>query len=151
VHSLPESGSLPSAWRFAECFLSSTRQSSTLGKNHIFREQESRHRKTLVKNCFAECRTLGEWRRSTKGHQQPSIADGRYLCRASSFGTRQRSYFAECAKPDTRQTMLCQVSILDTRQSIFVFSQSNFFYYVLYYVNLNVPFWHNYKSVCYNY
>jgi hypothetical protein len=51
------------------------------------------------------------------------------------------SYFAECRPADTRQTMLCCVSILDTRQSIFFFfSQPNFYGLFLYYVNLHVSF-----------
>jgi hypothetical protein len=33
--------------------------------------------RTLGKDVFVECRTLGERRRSTKGRQQPSIADCR--------------------------------------------------------------------------
>jgi hypothetical protein len=133
MYTLPESGSLPSARRFDEYFLSGTRQSSTLGNDHIYREQDARHRKTLGKDRFAECQTLDEWRRSAKGHQQSSIADDRYLYWAPSIDTWQRIYFAECLKPDTRQTMLCRVSILDTRQSIFkffFFSQPKFLWFV---------------------
>jgi hypothetical protein len=102
---LPESGSLLSAQRFAESFLSGAWQSSTLGNDCVYGEQDSRHRKTL-----------GESRRSAKGRQQPSIADGRYLCR---------------------------VSFMDTRQSIFYFfsfpnqTLSGMF---LHYVDLHVPF-----------
>jgi hypothetical protein len=55
LHTLPESESLPSAWRFAECFLSGTlgkeafaecrtRQSPALGNDGVCREQDSRHR-----------------------------------------------------------------------------------------------------------
>jgi hypothetical protein len=79
---LPETGSLPSARRFAECFLSGTRQSFSLSNDRVCREQVSRYRKTLGKDNFAECQTLGEQRRSAKDRQQPSISDGRYLCRA---------------------------------------------------------------------
>jgi hypothetical protein len=32
----------------------------TLGNNHVYREQDSRHRKTLDKDGFAKCQTLGE-------------------------------------------------------------------------------------------
>jgi hypothetical protein len=53
-------------------------------------KQNSQHRNTLGKKIFAECQTLGEWQRSAKSRQQPSVSDGRYLCRAPSFGTRQR-------------------------------------------------------------
>jgi hypothetical protein len=67
--------------------------------------------------------------------------------------TRQRDYLAECRPPDTRQTMLCRVPILGTRRSILFFSFSNqtFSGMLLHYVDLHDPFWHNYKSVCYNY
>jgi hypothetical protein len=68
-HSLPESGYLLSARRFAKCFLSGTRQSPTLGNDHVYREQDSRHRNTLDKEIFVECQTLGEWRCSAKAHQ----------------------------------------------------------------------------------
>ena len=34
--------------------------------------------------------------------KEPSISNGRYLCRAPDFGTRQRSYFAEWLTFDTR-------------------------------------------------
>jgi hypothetical protein len=51
--SLPESGSLPSARRFAECFSSGTRQSPALGNDHIYREQDSRQKKILGKDIFA--------------------------------------------------------------------------------------------------
>jgi hypothetical protein len=63
--------------RFAECFLLGTRQSPALGNDRVYREQDSRHRNTLDKDVFAECQTLGEWRRSAKGRQQLSIAGGR--------------------------------------------------------------------------
>jgi hypothetical protein len=81
----------------------------------------------------AECRTLSERRRSAKGRQHPSIADGRYLCRAPSFGTQQSSFFAECFSSDTQHNTLCRVPFLDTRQItffIFLFSQPNFLWYV---------------------
>jgi hypothetical protein len=97
---------------FAVC---RTRQSPALGNNHVYREQDSRHRKTLGKEVFAECQTLDERRRSIKDRQQPSIADGRYRCRAPNFGTRQISFFVECLTSDTRQGILCRVSFVDTR------------------------------------
>jgi hypothetical protein len=121
---------LPSARRFAECC---TWQSPALGNDRIYREQDSRHRKTLGKEIFAECQTLGEWRHSTKGRQPPSIADGRYLCRAPGFGTRQRSLFAKCLMYDTRHSTLCRVSPLDTQEKyifIFFFFQPNFLWFV---------------------
>jgi hypothetical protein len=98
---------LPNDSCFVGCCI---RQSHTLGNNYVYWEQDSQHRKTLAKDRFAECQTLGEQRRSVKGRQQPSIANDRYLCRVSGFGTQQKNYFAKCLKPDTRQTMLCRVS-----------------------------------------
>jgi hypothetical protein len=48
----------------------------------------------LVTTTFTKSRTLGTRRHSAKvARQQPSIADGRYLCRESGLGTRQSSYF----------------------------------------------------------
>jgi hypothetical protein len=126
---------------------------SCLGNDHVYREQDSRHRKTLGKDNFVECQTLGEQRRSAKVCQQPSIVDGRYLCRVLSFGTVQRSFFVECLTSDTQPSMLCRVPFLDTRQSIFLFFFPNqtFCGMFLHYVDLHIPFWHNYKSVFYNY
>jgi hypothetical protein len=80
-----------------------------------------------------EYQTLGERWCSSKDRQQQSIADGRYLCRVSKVNTRQRSYFAECHPPDTRQTMFYRVPTLHTQQNIFLFfffSQPNFFCFV---------------------
>jgi hypothetical protein len=77
--------------------------------------------RTLGKETFAECQTLGEWRRSAKGRQQPSIADGRYLYRAPSFGTQQRSFFTECQTAKTRQSMLCQVPFFTLGKVYFYF------------------------------
>jgi hypothetical protein len=107
--------------------------------------------RTLDKDLFIECQTLGERRRSVKCHQQPSIADGRYLCRALDIGTRQKSYFAECRLPDTWQVMLCQVPTLDTQQNIFLFfsfPNQTFCGLFLHYA-LHVQFWHISQSVCY--
>jgi hypothetical protein len=64
VASLPESVALSSAFCRAlgkEAFVEHhTRQSPALGKDHVCREQDSRHRNTLDKDIFAECQKLGE-------------------------------------------------------------------------------------------
>jgi hypothetical protein len=134
---------------FAEC---RTRQSPALGNDRIYREQDSQHRKTLGKEVFADCQTLGERRRSAKGRQQPSIADSRYHCRASNFSTHQRSFFDECLTSDTRRSILCRVPFVNTRQSIFLFFLNQTFCGMfIHYIDLHVPFWHNYKSIFYNY
>jgi hypothetical protein len=101
-------GSLPSARRFAECFLSGTRQrslwrsSATLGKvllsvTTAFSESRTLDTgKTLGKDRFSERQALDERRSSAMDRQKSSIADGRYLCRVSGVDARQRRYFAEC-------------------------------------------------------
>jgi hypothetical protein len=87
-HALPESDALPSARLFAECILLGTRQSPALGNDRVYREQDSRQRKTLDKDNFAERQALDERWRSAKDRQQASIADGHYPCRVSSPYTR---------------------------------------------------------------
>jgi hypothetical protein len=82
-----------------------TQQSPALGNDGVCREQDSRHRNTL-----------DEGRLSAKGRQPPSKADGCYLCREPSSGSPQRIFFAECPPFDTRQSKLCRVPLLDTRQ-----------------------------------
>jgi hypothetical protein len=79
------------------------------------------------------CRVLGVFPSVLCRQQQPFISDGRYLCREPDFDTRQRRYFAECRPADSRQTMPCRVSYLDTRQNIFLylyFFQPNFLWCV---------------------
>jgi hypothetical protein len=63
---------------FVECL---TQQSSALSNDHVYREQD--YLQTLDKDLFIEYQTLAEARRSTKGRQQPFIADSRYFCRVS--------------------------------------------------------------------
>jgi hypothetical protein len=103
-------GALPSAFCRAldkEVFAEHrSRQSTALGNDHVYREQNSRHRNTLGKEIFAECQTLGEWQRSANGHQQPSKADDRYLCQAPS------------------------VILGHSAKYFFLFSQPNFLWYV---------------------
>jgi hypothetical protein len=65
--------------------------SPALGNDRVYRKQDSQHKNTLSKENFAECQILGERWRLAKSHQEPSIADDRYLCRALGFSTRQRS------------------------------------------------------------
>jgi hypothetical protein len=50
--------------------------------------------------------------------------------------------------------LICRVSFPDTRQSVFYFSfffHQTFSTMFLHYIDLHVPFWHNYQRVCYNY
>jgi hypothetical protein len=124
-----------------------TRQSPTLGNDHVYREQDARHMKTL-----------DERRHSAKGCQQPSIADGRYLWRAPGFGTRQRSYFVASlpsVSSPTLDKLFFDECLSWTLGKVyfyfFSFPNQTFCGLFLHYVDLHVPFWHNYKSVCYNY
>jgi hypothetical protein len=103
-----------------------------------------------AKSPFTECWTLGTGRHSAK-ISLPSVkhsAKGALgkapsavvpkltavsLCREPTAGTRQRGFFAECYTVGTRQSILCRVSSLDTRQSIFLFflfCLSKFLWYV---------------------
>jgi hypothetical protein len=112
---LPESGPLPSAGGFAECFLSGTRQrrlcerrtrqSPALGKELIYRVQDTRHRQALGKDCFAKCQTLGKdgsRQRAVSGRLQLTAVS---LCRGPKAGTRQSLLFAECQISGTRQSI----------------------------------------------
>jgi hypothetical protein len=92
---------------FAECFFSSTQQSLALGNELVYRVQDTRHRKTLDKDMFAEWQTLG------KGGARQRAINGRLkltaisLCRGLRAGTRQSPLYRVCS--------------LDIRQSIFLF------------------------------
>jgi hypothetical protein len=143
---LPESGSLPSARTFAECFLSGTRQSPALGNDLVYRVQDTRYIITLGKDNFTECRTLG------KDGARQRVVSGRpkmmavNLCRGSKEGTRQRGFFADCQLDDTRQRPLYRVPFFGTRQSTFLFfnfGNQTFCGMFLHYVDLHVPFWDN--------
>ena len=72
---LPESGSLPSAGGFAECFLSGTRQSPKLGKDLIYRVQDTRHSPTLGKD--------GSRQRAVSGRLQLTAVS---LCQVPNIG-----------------------------------------------------------------
>jgi hypothetical protein len=134
---------------FAECH---SWRKTTLDTDIFCRVRNTRHIMTLGKEIFAECQTLGEMRRTTKSRQQPSIGDGRYLCRVSRDDTRQTYLFAECSLLSTRQTYILPSVFSDTRQSIFLFfsfSHQTFCGVFLQYVDLHIQFWHNYQNVCY--
>jgi hypothetical protein len=107
--------------------------SAALGKVRLSAQSPFTEFWTLGKDKFAECHTLGKGALG-KG---PSTAVPKLtavsLCREPKSGTRQRVFFAECLKANTRQSFLCRVSYLDTRQSIFLFfwfCLPNFLWYV---------------------
>jgi hypothetical protein len=101
-------------------------------------------------SLFTECWTLGTGPHSAKTRlpsvkhsakgalgKGPSAAIPKLtavsLCQEPRVGTRQRVFFAECQIVGTRQSSLCRVSSLDTRQSIFLFllfCLPNFLWYV---------------------
>jgi hypothetical protein len=121
----------------------------------------------LTKSFFTECWTLGTGphsaktslpsvKRSAKGAlgKGPSAAVPKLttvgLCREPMVGARQRVFFAECQIVGTRQSSLCRVSSLDTRQSIFLFfyfASQTFCGMFLHYVDLHVSFVDNYNRV----
>jgi hypothetical protein len=73
-----------------------TRQSPALGKELIYRVQDTRHSQALGEVCFAESQTLGK-----HGSRQMAVS-GRLqltavsLCRGPKAGTRKSLLFAEC-------------------------------------------------------
>jgi hypothetical protein len=84
---------------FAE---SHTRQSPALGKEIVYRVQDTRHRETLGKH-FAERQTLGKdgaRQRAVSGRLQLTTVS---LCRGPKVDTRQSRFFAECEISGTRQ------------------------------------------------
>jgi hypothetical protein len=104
-------GALPSAFCRAlgkEAFAESrTRQSPTLGNDHVYRVQDTRYRNTLDKDSFVECQTLdkdGARQRAVSGRLKMTVVN---LCRGLRVGTRQRPLY--------------RVPFFGTRQSIFLF------------------------------
>ena len=133
-YSLPESKALPSVVFFAECLLSGTRQRRLCRVPHSVK-LGSRQRAPLPS---AEHSAQGGTRqRMVCRGKGPSAAVPKLtaisLCREPTAGTRQRGFFAECYTVGTQQSVLCRVSSLDTRQSIFLiflFCLSKFLWYV---------------------
>jgi hypothetical protein len=125
-----------------------------------------------VTRLVTECRTLGTGPHSAKTclpsvkhsakqalGKGPSAAVLKLtavsFCREPRTGTRQIGFFAECQILGTRQRRLRRVSSIDTRQTIFLFffhfGHQTFCGMFLHYVDLHVPFWDNYNSVCNSY
>jgi hypothetical protein len=146
-------GALPSV------FLSGTRQRSlwwssvALGKvlsvtTAFFESRNLGTGKTLGKDRFTERQALDERRSSAKDRQQPSIADGRYLCRVPGVDTRQRRYFAECrsrrhsARRHSAKHVLSSALPRHSAKyiSIFSFYSQTFCGLFLHYVDLHVLF-----------
>jgi hypothetical protein len=113
-----------------------------------------------LKTVFAECRRSGTRQR----HLYRVPADKHstkcfFIILKNTLPSVSIRHSAKQTLPsitwaDTRHSALCRVSTLDTPQSIFFFfsfSSQTFCGLCLHYVDLHVPFWHNYKSVFYNY
>jgi hypothetical protein len=150
------SDSLPSVFCRAldkEGFTESrTRQSPALGNELIYRVQDTRHRTTLGKDMFAECQTLvkeGSRQRAVSGRPK---ADGHQpLSRAEAWHSAKRFL---CRVPNAGHSVKNSLPSVFYRHSanhIFVFlhfGHQTFCGMFLHYVDLHVPFWDNYNSVC---
>jgi hypothetical protein len=127
---LPESVPLPSVRSFAECFLSDTRQSFALGNELVYRAQDTRHRNTLSKDTFVECRTLGEGgsrQRAVSIRLKLTVVN---LCRGLALDK-------ENSLPSVNQLTLgkylftkCLFLALGKTYFIFLFWQPNFLWYI---------------------
>jgi hypothetical protein len=73
-----------------------TRQSPALGKELIYRVQDTRYNQALGKDCFAESQTLGKdesRQRAVSGRLQLTFVS---LCRVSNIWHSAKRVFAEC-------------------------------------------------------
>jgi hypothetical protein len=99
-------------WLFAEC---RTRQSPALGNDHVYREQDSRYRKTLGK------KSLPSAKHSANGNARQRAVSRRLKLTAVIFAESQvlalgkEASLPSAPPSDTRQSKLCRVSSLDTR------------------------------------
>jgi hypothetical protein len=126
---------------FAE---SRTRQSPALGKELVYRVQDTRHSEALGKDCFAERQTLGKDGSRQRAVSSRSKADGRQPLPRTEVGTRQRTFFTECQISGTRQRVsLPSVFCGHSAKYIFIFlfGHQTFCGMFLHYVDLHVPFW----------
>jgi hypothetical protein len=110
-----------------------TRQCPTLGKELVYRVQDTRHSEALGKDCFAERQTLG------KNGSRQRVVSGRLqltavsLCRGPKACTQQSRFFAECQISGTRQRVsLSSVFCAHSAKHIFIFLfwSPNFLWYV---------------------
>jgi hypothetical protein len=80
-----------------------TQQSPALGKELVYRVQDTRHSEALGKECFAERQALdkdGSRQRAVSGRLQLTVVS---LCWGPKADTRQSLLFAECQICGTRQ------------------------------------------------
>jgi hypothetical protein len=128
------SAALPSA------FYQTLGQSPALGKELVYRVQDTRHSEALGKD--------GSRQRSVSGRLQLTSVS---LCQGSAAGTRQSRFFAECHIAGTRQRE-CLPSVFCWHSAnhiciFFYFGHQTFCGMFLHYVDLHVLFWNNYNSV----
>jgi hypothetical protein len=160
---LPESGSLPSARRFAECFLLGTRQRSLCRVPHSAKKPlpSAALGKVLlsVMTAFAESRTLGTGIHSTKGGSRQRVVRRRLKLTVVTFAkSRVLALGKEYSLPSAPCLTIGRASFAECRS--WTLGKVYFYFFILptklfvvysYYVDLHVPFWDNYKSVFYNY
>jgi hypothetical protein len=133
------SDSLPSAFCRAlgkEVFAESrTRQSPALGKELLYRVQDTRHRNTLGKDMFAECQTLGKCGARQRAISGRPKADGRQpLPRAADWHSAKNSLPSVNSRHSTNHIFLH-------------FVHQTFCGMFLNYVDLHVSFVDNYNRV----
>ena len=119
IYTLPENPHMPSARIFAECRISSTRQSYYLpsAKKYALGEQLALGGLSLcrvparwhsAKTHFAECQSVDTRQRASRA-PHPPVDDhygGGCFCLPSAYkGTLGKQIFAECPTVDTRQTL----------------------------------------------
>jgi hypothetical protein len=115
---------------FAE---SCTRQSSALGNEPLYRVQDTRHRTTLGKDMFAECRTLGKGDARQRAVSGRPKADGRQsLPRAEGWHSAKSLL---CRVPNIWHSTKDSLPSVFSRHSakyifIFLFCLPNFLWYV---------------------
>jgi hypothetical protein len=131
-----------------------------------WKEKEKERAARSVKfNVFAECpRSGNQQKKLIKKYTLPNALDptlGKDVfaeCQLTS--TRQSlpfgfwKTFAECPRLTVGKDYFAECHSLGTRQSIFFFfsfPNQTFCGMLLHYVDIHVPFWHNYKIVFYKY
>jgi hypothetical protein len=132
--SLPESRTLPSVERFAE---SRTRRIPALGNELVYRVQDTRHKRTLGKDMFVECQTLGKGGARQRAVSGRHKADDRQHLPSAKYLVLGKELFTECLLWTLGKTYFY---FLD-----FVFQ--TFCGMFLHYVDLHVSFVDNYNRV----
>jgi hypothetical protein len=134
IVSLPESGPLPSAMRFAECFfLGHSAKSCSRSRARLQSAGHSAQKHTRQRHIWRAANTRQRWR-SAKGRQWPSKADGRQPLPSAKYLALGKDLFTEWTLGKA------YVYFLN-------FGNQTFCGMFLHYVDLHVPFWDNYNRV----